>query len=84
MAWRRELYCPDVETALIEPQIKVRVEKFNGDRASGISDLSSGKEPSRRMSSPNDIGEFALWLCNKSAHNITGASIPVDGGWTAQ
>ena len=77
--------CPGwVETALIEPQVMARVEKFNGDRDAGISDLLSEKEPSRRMSSPDDIGELALWLCNKSAHNITGASIPIDGGWTAQ
>jgi 3-hydroxybutyrate dehydrogenase len=77
--------CPGwVETSLIEPQIQARVEKFNGDRLAGIVDLLSEKEPSRRMSSPNEIGELALWLCNKAAHNITGASIPIDGGWTAQ
>lgn len=77
--------CPGwVETALIEPQIQARVDKFNGDRVAGIADLLSEKEPSRRMSSPNEIGELALWLCNKTAHNITGASIPIDGGWTAQ
>lgn len=77
--------CPGwVETALIEPQIQARVDKFNGDRGAGISDLLSEKEPSRRMSSPEEIGELAFWLCSKSAHNITGASIPIDGGWTAQ
>lgn len=77
--------CPGwVETALIEPQIQARVDKFSGDRVAGIADLLSEKEPSRRMSSPDEIGELALWLCSKAAHNITGASIPVDGGWTAQ
>jgi 3-hydroxybutyrate dehydrogenase len=77
--------CPGwVETSLIEPQIQARVDKFNGDRSAGIADLLSEKEPSRRMSTPEEIGEIALWLCSKSAHNITGASIPVDGGWTAQ
>ncbi|MDN3719889.1 hypothetical protein QW131_13610 [Roseibium salinum] len=30
------------------------------------------------------MGELALWLCNIKAHNLTGATIPVDGGWTAQ
>jgi len=50
----------------------------------GIADLLSEKEPSRRMTSPDEIGELALWLCNKAAHNITGTAIPVDGGWTAQ
>lgn len=77
--------CPGwVGTDLIEPQIQARVDKFNGDRTAGIADLLSEKQPSRRMSSPADIGALALWLCHKSAHNVTGASIPVDGGWTAQ
>ena len=77
--------CPGwVETSLVEPQIQARVDKFNGDRAAGIADLLNEKEPSKRMTSPDEIGELALWLCSKAAHNITGASIPIDGGWTAQ
>jgi 3-hydroxybutyrate dehydrogenase len=77
--------CPGwVETALIEPQIQARVDQFNGDRAAGIADLLSEKQPSQRMSTPSDIGALALWLCNPAAHNVTGTAIPVDGGWTAQ
>ena len=77
--------CPGwVETALIEPQIQARVDSHNGDRAAGIADLLSEKQPSQRMSTPSDIGALALWLCNPAAHNITGTAIPVDGGWTAQ
>ncbi len=77
--------CPGwVETALIEPQIQARVDQHNGDRAAGIADLLSEKQPSQRMSTPSDIGALALWLCNPAAHNITGSAIPVDGGWTAQ
>ena len=77
--------CPGwVETALIEPQIQARVDSHNGDRAAGIADLLSEKQPSQRMSKPSDIGALALWLCNPAAHNITGSAIPVDGGWTAQ
>ena len=77
--------CPGwVETALIESQIQSRSENFGGDRIAGIADLLSEKQPSQRMSSAQDIGELALWLCHLAAHNITGAAIPVDGGWTAQ
>ena len=77
--------CPGwVETALIEPQIQARVDLHDGDRAAGIADLLSEKQPSQRMSSPSDIGALALWLCNPAAHNITGAAIPVDGAWTSQ
>lgn len=77
--------CPGwVGTALIEPQIQVAVDRNNGDRAAGIAELLREKQPSQRMSSAEDIGALALWLCEKAAHNITGAAIPVDGGWTAQ
>jgi len=77
--------CPGwVETALIEPQIQAKVDLHNGDRAAGIADLLSEKQPSRRMSTPDDIGAIAVFLCSNSAHNITGIDIAVDGGWTAQ
>ena len=33
---------------------------------------------------PSEIGQLAVWLASPIAHNITGASIPIDGGWTAQ
>jgi 3-hydroxybutyrate dehydrogenase len=77
--------CPGwVETALIEPQIQAKVDLHNGDRAAGIADLLSEKQPSRRMSSPSEIGAVAVFLCSNTAHNITGVDIAVDGGWTAQ
>lgn len=77
--------CPGwVETALIEPQIQARVDKHNGDRVAGVADLLSEKQPSKRLSLIDDIGAVAVFLTSKSAHNITGTSIPVDGAWTAQ
>ena len=33
---------------------------------------------------PEDIAALVVWLCRREAHNVTGASLPVDGGWTAQ
>ncbi len=77
--------CPGwTETALIEPQIQARAEKHGGDREAGVADLLSEKQPSKRMTDPDDLAELAVWLCAKAAHNITGTAIPVDGGWTAQ
>jgi len=77
--------CPGfTETAIIEPQVIARAKKFGGDRAAGIADLLSEKQPSQRTSDPSEIGELALFLSQRQAHNITGTSIPVDGGWTAQ
>lgn len=72
------------ETAIIEPQVQARAALFDGDRARGIADLLAEKQPSRRTSDPSEIGALARWLCSPLAHNVTGTTIPVDGGWTAQ
>lgn len=77
--------CPGwTETAIIEPQVQARAAQEGGNRDKGIASLLAEKQPSLRTSDPAEIGALAAWLCHRSAHNITGASIPVDGGWTAQ
>lgn len=77
--------CPGwTETAIIEGQVAARAERFGGDRQAAITDLLSEKQPSRRTSDPSEIGALALWLTQPIAHNVTGAAIPIDGGWTAQ
>ena len=77
--------CPGwTETAIIEPQISARATEIGGNRDAAISSLLAEKQPSRRTSRPEEIGSLALWLAHPTAHNITGAAIPIDGGWTAQ
>lgn len=77
--------CPGwVETPLIEPQIQARAAAVGGSRDDGVRDLVREKQPSQRMSLPEDIAALCLWLCHREAHNMTGAALPVDGGWTAQ
>ena len=77
--------CPGwVETALIEPQISARMESNGGHREGAVRALLGEKQPSLRMSLPEEIAELVLWLCRPAAHNLTGAAIPVDGGGTAQ
>ena len=75
--------CPGwVETPLIEPQIEAR--QNGGSRDDGVRALLSEKQPSLRMTLPSEIAALAVFLCRREAHNITGAALPVDGGWTAQ
>lgn len=77
--------CPGwVETPLIEPQIAARAAAAGGDRSAGVRELLREKQPSGRMSLPEDIAALCLFLCRREAHNLTGAALPVDGGWTAQ
>lgn len=37
--------------------------------------------PLKRVADPEDIGEVAHFLCSDSARHVTGAFVPVDGGW---
>jgi 3-hydroxybutyrate dehydrogenase len=77
--------CPGwTETALIQPQIQARAADFGGDTEKGVASLLSEKQPSLRTSDPSEIGEAVVWLTSPFAHNITGISLPIDGGWTAQ
>jgi NAD(P)-dependent dehydrogenase (short-subunit alcohol dehydrogenase family) len=41
-------------------------------------------EPVGRKARPEEIGEAVAWLCSDSASFVTGASMSVDGGLTAQ
>ena len=75
--------CPGwVETPLIEPQIQAH--RNGGSRDDGVRALLDEKQPSLRMSLPSDIAAMVAWLCRNEAHNVTGASFPMDGGWTSQ
>ena len=43
-----------------------------------------GQTPMDRIAQPEEIADVALFLASDRASYITGANIPVDGGWTAQ
>jgi len=77
--------CPGwTETAIIQPQIDARAQALGVPREDAVRDLLREKQPSLRTSLPEEIARVVLWLCEPAAHNLTGAAIPVDGGWTAQ
>jgi 3-hydroxybutyrate dehydrogenase len=77
--------CPGwTETAIIQPQIDARAQQLGTGREAAIRDLLKEKQPSQRTSLPDEIARVVTWLCEPAAHNLTGVSLPVDGGWTAQ
>ena len=77
--------CPGwVETPLIQPQIEKITREEALDIEAARAKLIGAKQPMPVATKPAAIGELALYLCGEFANTITGASLPVDGGWTAQ
>lgn len=77
--------CPGwVDTPLVQAQIDARAAALGVPREQGLRDLLGEKQPSKRFSTPDNIGGLVVFLCSDAAQNITGTALPVDGGWTAQ
>jgi len=77
--------CPGwVDTPLINNQINEIAQKQNVEFDQAKYNLVTAKQPLPEMMNPRQIGEFILFLCSDSARSITGASLPMDGAWTAQ
>jgi 3-hydroxybutyrate dehydrogenase len=41
-------------------------------------------QPTRQFVTIEQVGGLAVFLCTDAAASITGTSLPIDGGWTAQ
>jgi len=77
--------CPGwVKTPLVQKQIEARAKNEGIPIAQAEHDLLAEKQPSERFTTVEQIGALAVFLCSEGAANLTGAAIPVDGGWTAQ
>lgn len=77
--------CPGwVDTPLINNQISEVAKRENVEFEQAKYNLVTAKQALPEMMDPRQIGEFILFLCSDSARSITGASLPMDGAWTAQ
>jgi 3-hydroxybutyrate dehydrogenase len=77
--------CPGwTRTPLVEPQIAARAEQLGVPLEEGARDLLLEKQPSGQFVTVEQLGQFVVFLCSGAATQITGASLPIDGGWTAQ
>jgi len=77
--------CPGwVLTPLVEKQINERASREKISVEQARIDLLSEKQPSHEFATPEQIGALTVFLCSDAAAQMTGAALPVDGGWTAQ
>jgi 3-hydroxybutyrate dehydrogenase len=77
--------CPGyVLTPLVEKQIPETAKARVLTEEQVIRDVLLHAQPTRQFVTTEEIGALAVFLCSRSARSITGAAIPVEGGWTAQ
>jgi len=77
--------CPGyVWTPLVEKQIPDTM-KARGMTAEQVKhDVLLAAQPTKEFVTVDELAAFALFLCSNAAKQITGAILPVDGGWTAE
>jgi 3-hydroxybutyrate dehydrogenase len=76
--------CPGyVYTPLVEKQIEDQAKAHMIPREKVISDVLLKAQPNKRFAQVSEIGALAVFLASDAAASITGAALPVDGGWTA-
>jgi 3-hydroxybutyrate dehydrogenase len=77
--------CPGyVRTTLVEAQIESQAKAHALPREQVVRDVILAVQPTKRFVEVEEIAALAVFLCREEARSITGAAIPIDGGWTAR
>jgi len=76
--------CPGyVYTPLVEAQIDGQAKAHHISREQVIHDVLLAQQPNKHFASVEELGALTVFLASDAAASITGAALPVDGGWTA-
>ena len=77
--------CPGwVLTPLVQKQVDAKAAALgiSNDEATRL--LLGEKEPSMQFTTPEELGELAVFFCSPAANNVRGVAWNMDGGWAAQ
>jgi 3-hydroxybutyrate dehydrogenase len=77
--------CPGyVWTPLVEKQIPDTAKVRGLTESQVISDVLLHAQPTKQFVQVSEVAALTAFLASREAASITGAIIPIDGGWTAQ
>lgn len=77
--------CPGfTQTPIVDGQIDELAQSSGLTRERVIDEIVLGSQPSRRFVVAEEIAQLVVFLSGDTASSITGAALPIDGGWTAR
>jgi 3-hydroxybutyrate dehydrogenase len=77
--------CPGwVLTPLVQQQVDAKASAQGLSNEEATRQLLGEKEPSMQFTTPEELGELAVFFCSPAANNVRGVAWNMDGGWAAQ
>ena len=77
--------CPGwVLTPLVQKQVDAKAAALGASNEEAKKQLLAEKEPSLQFTTPEELGELAVFFCSDAGKNVRGVAWNMDGGWTAQ
>ena len=77
--------CPGyVLTPLVEAQIPDTARARGITREQVVRDVLLAAQPTKKFVTVEQVAALTAFLCSEDAASITGAVLPIEGGWTAQ
>ena len=77
--------CPGwVLSPLVQKQVDAKAQALGLSNEEATRQLLGEKEPSMQFTTPEELGELAVFFCSEAAKNVRGVAWNMDGGWAAQ
>ncbi len=77
--------CPGwVLTPLVQKQVDAKAAALGISNEDAKKQLLGEKEPSMQFTTPEELGELAVFFCSPAGNNVRGVAWNMDGGWAAQ